>query len=693
MVAGNGAAGPTSGIARGLRLLRLLTDSPVADFRPGQWEAIEWLAVDRGRLLVVQRTGWGKSAVYFLATRLLRDAGAGPTLLISPLLALMRNQLQAARRAGVKAATINSANKGEWTEVEDLVRQDQVDLLLVSPERLSNPRFRRDVLPALVNRVGLLVVDEAHCISDWGHDFRPDYRLISRVVQSLPGTVPLLCTTATANNRVVGDIAAQLGAGMRVIRGPLDRESLSLAVVDLPTQAQRLAWLAEFIPNMPGSGIIYCLTVADTERVASWLRVQGVDALSYSGETDSAGRVRVEERLLANDTKVVVATSALGMGFDKPDVVFVIHFQSPGSPIAYYQQVGRAGRAVDRSVGVLLRGREDADIQDYFIRTAFPDRAAAEQVVALLEQRDDPMTLSAIEARVNIRRSRLAAMLKVVEVEGALARADGGWIRTPRPWCYDQQRVDQVTRQRRLEQREMLDYGRTDDCRMRFLRQRLDDMDAAPCGRCDNCTGVRQDRELSPALIARAVQHLRRAPVEIKPRMRWPSGFRAGAIPPAQRLQRGRALSMYGDGGWGSRVKQAKYEGDRFPEELLAAAVALIEEWSPDPPPQWITCVPSSHGLVEAFAQQLAAAMGLPFQPSLRRGERRPPQKEMENSVQQARNVYGVFEVIEPVPTSPVLLVDDIVDSGWTLTITGGLLRQAGSGEVFPFALAKAVSS
>jgi ATP-dependent DNA helicase RecQ len=678
-----------------LELLRRLVGSPVAELRPGQWEAIEQIAVRRGRVLVVQRTGWGKSAVYLVATRLLRDAGAGPTLLVSPLLALMRNQIQAAERAGVHAATINSANQDDWAEIEDRVRQGRVDLLLISPERLNNIRFRREVLPGLVSTVGLLVVDEAHCISDWGHDFRPDYRLIARVLRRLPGNVPVLCTTATANDRVVADILAQLGTGLEVIRGPLDRKSLSLAVVDLAAPARRLAWLARYIPDLPGSGIVYCLTVADTERVASWLRARGIGALAYSGETDPATRVMAEQALLGNDVKVVVATSALGMGFDKPDLTFVIHYQSPGSPSAYYQQVGRAGRGVGWATGVLLRGAEDADIQDYFITTAFPPRASAEQVASLLEQRDTPTTIPVIEAAVNLRRSRVEAMLKVLEVEGAVQRVAGGWSRTARPWSYDQQRVERVTRQRRAEQQAMIDYGGTGECRMAFLRQQLDDPGAGPCGRCDNCTGRRLDLELSPALVAAAVRHIHAASVDIEPRRQWPAGLSepTGQIHPAVRLQPGRALGVYGDGGWGSEVKRAKYQTRHYPDGLVNAAAELIRRWAP--PARWVTWVPSTRrpDLVEPFARRLAAALGLPLRSVVRRTTRRRPQKEMENSAQQAGNVYRAFEVIEPVPATPVLLVDDIVDSRWTLTVVGVLLRQAGAGEVFPFVLAKAVSN
>ena len=695
---------PVSIEAPAHEILRQLTGDPAAAFRPGQLEAIEALVSRRTKVLVVQRTGWGKSAVYFIATRLLRDAGGGPTVLISPLLALMRNQVMQAGRAGVHAATINSENREAWDALEEQVVSGQVDLLLVSPERLNNTRFRRDVLPDLVRAVGCLVVDEAHCISDWGHDFRPDYRRISRILRSLPDGVPVLCTTATANDRVVTDIVEQLG-DIDVVRGSLHRESLRLSVLDLAQPAQRYAWLASEIPRYEGSGIVYCLTVGDTSRLAAWLVSQGIDAVAYSGDTDPDDRLRIEDALLRNEVKVVVATSALGMGFDKPDLAFVIHFQSPGSPIAYYQQVGRAGRALAEAPGVLLRGAEDADIQDYFIRVAFPPRDKAEQIVQLLEAGADPVSITTIEAEVNARRSRIEAMLKILEVDGAIERADKGWTRTAEPWVYDDDRVRRVTELRKDEQAAMREYARSTECRMVFLRRALDDPGADPCGRCDNCTGSHLGADLDPAVVALAVAHLRRAHLVIEPRKRWPYGLAEprGNIPADRRLEPGYALGVYGDGGWGSVVQRARGAaggggsegGDAsVPDELIAAAADLISHgWSPDPRPAWVAFVPSASNpaFVADVAGRLAGHLGLPVQDALTRVRAGRPQVEMENSAQQVRNVYGAFRVGDN-PGGPVLLVDDTIDSGWTLTIAGQALLDAGCTHVFPFALAKAMS-
>jgi ATP-dependent DNA helicase RecQ len=680
--------------AKAEALLRTLTGNAAASFHHDQWEAIDALVGQRATVLVVQRTGWGKSAVYFIATRLLRDAGAGPTLLISPLLALMRNQIQMAERAGVRAATINSANVEDWEAIEARVRAGEIDLLLISPERFNNDRFRHDLMPDVTASVGLLVVDEAHCISDWGHDFRPDYRRIARVLPMLPRGVPVLCTTATANDRVVADIVEQAGHDLVVLRGPLDRESLHLAVVDLPAQADRLAWLATAIPQLPGSGIVYCLTVADTRRVADWLTARGIDAVAYSGDTDTEARLDIEDRLLANDVKVVVATSALGMGFDKPDLAFVVHFQSPGSAIAYYQQVGRAGRGLDHAVGVLCCGSEDADIQDYFIRTAFPPRDQAEQVVALLAERDEPASIGDIETVVNARRSRIEAMLKVLEVEGVVERAGGRWSRTAQPWEYPAARVEAVTALRRAEQEAMRSYAASDGCRMELLRRELDDPDAARCGRCDNCTDTHWTMALDPALVRAARAHLRSAVLVIEPRRKWPPGVGSRSnkkVDAAALVEPGRALGIENDGGWGSAVRRARDDATLLPDDVVTAAADLIRRWAPDAAPTWVTCVPSARApLVADAARRLADALGLEFRSVVRRTRDAPPQREMENSTQQARNVLGAFTVGSPVPSGPVLLVDDLVDSRWTFTAVGALLRDAGSGPVLPFAFAQA---
>jgi ATP-dependent DNA helicase RecQ len=671
--------------------LRRLVGEPSATFRDGQLDAITALVAARRRVLVVQRTGWGKSAVYFVTTALLRARGAGPTLLVSPLLGLMRNQIEAAERGGLRAATINSDNQDTWEQVGDALEADAVDALLVSPERFANPVFRERVLPKLAARAGLLVIDEVHCISDWGHDFRPDYRRLARVLDLLPRGVPVLGTTATANDRVVADVQAQLGAELLTIRGPLDRETLALDAIEMRSQPDRLAWLAQVLPTLAGTGIVYTLTVADAERVAAWLRSQGIAARAYTGETDTRTKLEVEADLSANRIKAVVATSALGMGYDKPDLAFVVHYQSPGSPIAYYQQVGRAGRGIDRAEGILLTGHEDADIQDYFIRTAFPPQEQAEAVVALLAARADWTPVHEIEEQVNVRRSRLESMLKNLEVDGATEREGRKHRRTLAPWTYDAARVEQVTAQRRREQQTMRDYAQGTDCLMQTLRRELDDPGAAPCGRCSRCTGTTRAFAPDRALVIAAQQFLRGQNLVLSPRKQLPDLKR---IAKTEQLAGGWALARWGDGGWGGQIRDEKANG-AFSDEVVDAFAAMLGAQRPDPPFEWITAVPSRRApdLVPSLAGRVAARLRVPYLPVLERVRDAPRQIEMQNSAQQAGNVGGAFSVTGPVPETPGLLVDDVWDSGWTMTVVAQLLRSEGAGPVYGAVLAHATGA
>jgi ATP-dependent DNA helicase RecQ len=678
-------------------LLRTLA-GPAAVPHPQQLAAIQAVVADRRRVLVVQRTGWGKSAVYFLATALLRRQGAGPTLLISPLLALMRNQIAAARRLGIRAVTINSTNRDDWDAARDQLDADEVDLLLISPERLNNPQFREQMLPVFVERVGLLVVDEAHCVSDWGHDFRPDYRRIRDVLAALPHDVAVLGTTATANDRVVADVSEQFKVGsdaaqLTVYRGPLARASLRLEVVKLPGPAERLAWLATRLPRLPGSGIVYCLTKRDTETVAEWLVSRGISAIAYSGEVTDEERVEAEDRLLRNEVKAVVATSALGMGYDKPDLGFVVHYQAPSSAIAYYQQVGRAGRGVEDAQVVLLRGHEDRAIQDFFIETAFPPKVLVENVLELIDGADGPVTIPALQAEINLGRTRLETLLKVLDVEGAVRREGSGWVRTAAPWVYDERRYAEVTATRRAEQAAMFAYGEDGRCLMQALQKELDDPAAQPCGRCSTCTAPRFAEPVDPGLAREAYALVRARPVVLGVRRQTPrTADQPGKrIAPELQLEEGRALARAGDGGWDALVRRGRRDG-HFDDELVQACADLLRRWRPAPAPRWVTAVPSrrSGALVPDFAQRLARALELPYVAALERTGDNPPQREMANSAQQVANVRGQFRVVAPPPSAPGLLVDDVRYSGWTLAMIGGQLRAKGAGSIHPLVLSLA---
>jgi ATP-dependent DNA helicase RecQ len=690
--------------AQALQQLRLAMANPETDFRDGQWEAIDHIVNQRGKALCVQRTGWGKSMVYFISARLMRSQEAGATLIISPLLALMRNQIEAAQRLGLRALTVNSTNREAWNQVRDELLADRVDLLLISPERLANDEFVTQTLQPIAARIGLLVIDEAHCISDWGHDFRPDYRRIGQVLARLPGNIAVLATTATANTRVEQDVATQLGGAVVIQRGPLIRDSLALQNMRMPSPAERLAWLADHLPGLAGSGIVYTLTTRDADRVAEWLRERGIDAHAYHSEKSDEERQGLEQALLANNIKCLVATTALGMGYDKPDLTFVIHYQTPGNVVAYYQQVGRAGRAIPAAYGVLLSGQEEDDINEHFRDTAFPPQWHVDRILRALENADGGMKVRDIERAVNLRQSQIEKVLKllVVEPQAPVMRIEGAWYRTPNPYQLDRSRIEHLTHQREGEWAQMKRYLTNEHCLMQFLAEALDDHNVGECGRCAVClkrsvlpVDVRRDTHIA---AQRFVRHSE-MPLELKkqwdidalPIYQATFGWSKQNIPQLLRGEEGRVLSRWGEPVWGELVSRGKAEG-RFDDELVDAAADLIRNrWNAVAAVEWVTCIPSNRhpDLVPDFATRLADALGVPFRAVIHKTRETEPQKGMENRYHQCHNLDGVFEIqLEVDAHATVLLVDDVVDSAWTLTLAAALLRQAGATAVYPFALA-----
>ncbi|MGY5882938.1 RecQ family ATP-dependent DNA helicase [Modestobacter lacusdianchii] len=730
-----------------LGVLRELTGRADAVFREGQDAAVAALVERHQRALVVQRTGWGKSAVYFVSTALLRRRGAGPTLLVSPLLALMRDQVAAAARAGIKAVEISSSNVTEWDDVNARLAADDVDVLLVSPERLTNPRFRDEQLPGLVDRCGLLVVDEAHCVSDWGHDFRPDYRRIRDLLGQLPAGTPVLATTATANERVVADVAEQLGAGgvdVTTVRGPLARDSLRLGVLRLDTDRARLAWLAAHLADLPGSGIVYTLTVAAAEETAALLRDAGHEVRAYTGRLDDADRKDAEEALRENRVKALVATSALGMGFDKPDLGFVVHLGAPSSPVSYYQQVGRAGRAVDHADVLLLPGPEDIAIWQWFATSSMPREDHAAAVLTAMAD-GKAWSVARLETVADVRRSRLELLLKVLAVDGAVERVQGGWRSTGVPWVYDAERYSRVTATREAEQRSMLSYARpvdTAECRMAFLQEALDDPTAAPCGRCDVCAGPWYATDVPAEAADAASARLDRPGVELAPRAQWPTGADRlgvevkGKIAPGEQIATGRAVARLTDLGWGQRLRSllgddgvggvatladdleappleedpdAAYDvshrvirpglpDDAPPdEELLKACARVLAAWDWAERPGAVVAMPSRRrpALVTGVAEGLARVGRLPYLGTLDLAHGGPTGGPGGNSAFRLAGVWQrivvgaeLRERLAQLGGTPVLLVDDLADSRWTMTVAGRELRLAGAGSVLPFALA-----
>ena len=670
---------------------------PGAQLRDDQWAAIDALVNQRRRMLVVQRTGWGKSAVYFIAAKLLREAGHGPSLIVSPLLALMRNQVAAAARAGIRAATINSANATEWDAIEAGI--GSLDLLLISPERLNSPGFRAEVLPQLACGIGMLVVDEAHCISDWGHDFRPDYRRIALLIRDLPATTPVLATTATANDRVVADVVEQLGADTGSIRGGLDRESLALNVVELPDPTKRAAWIAQYLSTVEGSGIIYCLTVSEAHDLAEALGTAGWNVAAYTGRTEAEERERLEQALIANELKALVATSALGMGFDKPDLGFVIHLGAPSSPVSYYQQIGRAGRGTDHAEVVLLPGPEDARIWEYFASVSMPPEQTVRQLLAALDT-SEPVSTQRLENVVDLSRTRIDQALKVLDVDGAVERVRGGWLATGATWEYDEERYAGLAEAREREQNLMLDYEATAQCRMIFLRRELDDPTVAEgevCGRCDNCTGNHLPVEVDAALAERMDAQLKAPGIPLPQRKLWPTGSaRKGKIPG---VLPGKALGRLNDVARGpaltALLRDSAYRpaADWRQDQWLRRFVEVLAGWDWAQRPVSVVALgspdPARSAMVAATAAALAEVGRMRFAGAVAAG---PQEIQARNSAFRvnALDRYFDYSGVDATTQGPILLVTDVVDSGWTVTVAAADLAQRFGTEVLPLAFASA---
>lgn len=661
---------------------------PDAEPRIDQSRAVQALVDDRSRVLLVQSTGWGKSVVYWGATAAIRSDGGGPALVISPLLALMRDQIAAAERTGLRAATVNSTNIDAWDEVFSDLADDRLDVLLVSPERLANPRFAQR-LPDLLSRCGLLVIDEAHCVSDWGFDFRPDYQRLTRSLLSLSPGTPVLATTATANQRVTTDVAQQLaadGAETVTFRGSLARSSLRLVVVPELAPLERYAWLAEALNALPGSGIVYVLTVAEAERVAGFLHERGLDVAAYTAQTEN--RTELEDQLLGNRIKALVATSALGMGYDKPDLAFCIHLGSPASPVAYYQQVGRAGRALDDAVAVLVPSKTDERIWEYFATAGIPDPKQVDQVLEVIDEQ--PVSESAISTITGIRPGRLATLLKIIAVDDAVQKVSGGWQATGKGWEYDQQKWSELRRIRVCEADLMRRYARGEDCLMEFLQLALDDPHPSPCGRCSVCTGQLPEpgRRPHPETVQAARKFFRGLDTIVEPRKQWPSRV-DGVRGKINFLSEGRAIAFADDPAWQDVLEQLWHHDAAAPQEVLDAAVEVLKRWSRSwNRPTAVVGMPSRRfpTLIGSVAHHLATVGRLPLIDALVVNGRRPS-----DDAASGVRVRELLDGLQIAPgtqlSGPVLLVDDTIQSRWTVTVAGKLLSEAGAAEVLPFAV------
>ena len=672
---------------------------PEALPRDDQTAAVAALVEQRSRVLVVQATGWGKSAVYWAATSALRAGGKGPTLIVSPLLALMRDQVAAAAQAGLRAATVNSTNLESWDGVFDDIAANCLDVLLVSPERLGNAGFARR-LPGLLASAGLVVIDEAHCISDWGFDFRPDYQRLAKTLLGIAASTPVLATTATANSRVTLDIARQLGPQTLTFRGSLARSSLRLAVVPGLKALERYAWVADALASFAGSGIVYALTVAETERLAAFLRSCDFEVAAYHGGLDADERQRIEDALRGNTLKAVVATSALGMGYDKPDLAFCIHVGSPASPVAYYQQVGRAGRALDEAAAVLLPAETDEQIWAYFATAGVPDEQRVGKIIDALAQ--GPQGVLALENATAIRRGRLEGLLKILAVDEVVRREGSAWALTGTPWRFDAERWQALALVREREAGLMRAFAAGQGCLMRFLQQALDDPAPTDCGRCSVCTGrlPGPGARPSPKCVEAARVFARGQDVIIEPRKLWPAGGTGGGVRGVRGVRKGRisgcnqgrALAFADDPGWADLLQPLFAGPDGpAPASVLDGLLGVLGRWRPHWGARPVAVVPMPSALhtrlVQSVAAHLAAAGRLPLLDALRLVGPMPGA-----DLASAAKVAMLQEALSlqrevAVPAGPLLLIDARYRSGWTMTVAAALLREAGATAVLPLVL------
>ena len=670
-----------------------------ARFRPGQYEAIE-RTIKEKRLLVVQKTGWGKSLVYFICTKLLREEGAGVTLVISPLLALMDNQLSAARKMGLNCAALNSTTANERELILMGMEANTYDLVLATPESLMNKKFRQ-YLPDI--RIGLLVIDEAHCISDWGHDFRLEYNKIYRVIEQLQPNVPVLATTATANNHVIEDLQNQMGKP-KVSRGHLMRDNLSIQILPLSDKESRYAWILDNIGRLPGTGIIYCLSRKDCTWLSDFLCENGISAEPYfsgDGEQEKKSQETLK-RFLNDEIKVIVSTIKLGMGFDKGNVSFVIHFQCPKNVIAYYQQIGRAGRNISFARTFLMLGGEDYRIHKGFIENAFPSEPEMKRIRQYITACPGVCTVNKICAAIDISKKKILKVLDFLEDEGLIEKewhsSTSGkpyavYKSTAAPFVYRGEHYEEIKQIRYRELEQMHTIADTSECLSRTVVSCLDDIEDHDCGICSNCDPKgRFPVTVSAVSKRRAIDFLENLTIPIDPWNYWPRNNLVADTKNYYPNLQGIALSKYNEG-LGKLVRDGKYSTQKFDGQLVRKGARVLKKYIKEHDLCCVTAVPSLNtNVVPDYAKRLADACGLPYVDLLRKTNR-SHQKDLNNTAHQFVNAYKSFESISSASIpSGVILVDDMVDSGLTLAVCGARLGQAGCERVFPLALADAGS-
>lgn len=671
-----------------------------ASFREGQYEAIEATLTNR-RTLVVQKTGWGKSLVYFISAKLVE----GITVIISPLLILMENQREAADKMGLRCLVLNSTVRtaADRREIIKKLKAGDCDIFFTTPETLYSKEVQ-SLIPNL--NIGLFVIDECHCISDWGHDFRLEYGSLSRIISMLPENVGVLGTTATANDRVIEDLKKQFGNDVYVSRGSLTRESLHIEILKLETTAERYSWIRENIIKLPGAGIIYCLTRRDCENLSNYLNGYGIASRPYYSsaeleiqdpETGMTYNETTEKLFMDNQIKAIVATIKLGMGYDKEDIGFVIHFQRPSSLVAYYQQIGRAGRKEGtEAYCYMMTGKEDREVNEYFINNAFPTEEQEKGVIKALEQHPEGIKLRELYRYSNISQKALDKTIMFLLNQGIIYRDEyKKYHRSLNPYSYKGDYYEVVKKTKMQELKAMDQYLEEEGCLSKYVVNSLNDYTAKDCGKCHNCLGttILEGVEMpSIETVIETQEWLNRVFIAITPRKRWPDNDNTfdNSATISNPNKEGVALAKYGDAGYGAMVAHDKYYADAYREDLIDKTVDVLSSYINDADVNAITSIPSGRNKkINTFAKEVARRLGIPHLDLLCVTGEGDQQKRMQNSYFQYKNAAEKMALVSgaSAPRS-IILIDDVVDSKWTLTVAGALLSKAGASNIIPFCLA-----
>jgi ATP-dependent DNA helicase RecQ len=608
----------------------------------------------------------------------------GVTIVFSPLIALMRDQVRSLRNKGIRAAAINSnQDEEENVAIIEKAQANQLDILYIAPERMENAEW---ISASFEMKIAMVVIDEAHCISIWGQSFRPNYRRIVNLVRLLPKSFPVLATTATATPRVEADIIEQVGSDLIPIRGKLLRSNIRLSVVHVQSEDEKFFWLAENLPKLRKTGIIYTGTQASTDIYSNWLQYLGFNSAAYNGRLDAETRMRIESDFIGNKYDCVVSTNALGMGIDKPDIRFIIHTQVPQSPIHYYQEIGRAGRDGQEAHAILLYNpHADDELPKAFIEGSKPSFNKYEKVIAATKKA--LLGQNEIIKATNLKQTQVSVIIADLIDQGILNEQQGKskkYFYNPDAPSLDISAFEILRSSQMQELHKMLEYAITDACRMQYLCSYLGDSMEGRCGVCDNDTRIRLSINSTESLKARL------------------QGFRETFFPLLEvessrsRIVNGVAASYYRVSNVGAALKHSKYQGGGdFPDWLLRLTMKAYRKHFGSLAFDLVLYVPptESGDLVRNFAEKVADTLSIPISHGLVKVGVSSPQKVFQSGISKKDNVHGKFAHMQPAEIlgNRILLIDDIFDSGYTIKEIGQYLTSLGATTIAPLVIARTV--